>query len=133
MLEGKPPNSMTELLAISAPGGKLSITLRIRLPDRTVSRSRPSCDAKREHREQVIEDSLRGSPQAKAAWPRSTSLENITRDVAAINVPTLVIAGELDRVDSFDLLKAELLSRVPQADLHVLRDTGHLRPARGVF
>jgi pimeloyl-ACP methyl ester carboxylesterase len=66
-------------------------------------------------REQVIEDSLRGAPQAKAAWPRSTSLEDITRDVAAIDVPTVVIAGELDRVDSVDLLKAELLSRVPQA------------------
>ncbi|TYL84460.1 alpha/beta hydrolase [Bradyrhizobium rifense] len=79
-------------------------------------------------REQVIEDSLRGAPQAKAAWPRSTSLEDITRDVAAIDVPTLVVAGELDRVDSVDLLKAELLSRVPHAVLHVLPGTGHLSP-----
>ena len=79
-------------------------------------------------REQVIEDSLRGAPQAKAAWPRSTSLEDITRDVAAIEVPTVVIAGELDRVDSVDLLKAELLSRVPHAVLHVLPGTGHLSP-----
>jgi pimeloyl-ACP methyl ester carboxylesterase len=79
-------------------------------------------------REQVIEDSLRGAPQAKAAWPRATSLEDITRDVAAINVPTVVIAGELDRVDSVDLLKAELLSRIPHADLHVLPGTGHLSP-----
>jgi hypothetical protein len=63
-------------------------------------------------REQVIEDSLRGAPQAKAAWPRSTSLEDITRNVAAINVPMVVIAGELDRVDSVGLLKAELLSRI---------------------
>jgi pimeloyl-ACP methyl ester carboxylesterase len=79
-------------------------------------------------REQVIEDTLRGAPQAKAVWPRSTSLEDITRDVAAIDVPTVVIAGELDRVDSVDLLKAELLSRVPHAVLHVLPGTGHLSP-----
>lgn len=79
-------------------------------------------------REQVIEDSLRGAPQAKAAWPRSTSLEDITCDVAAINVPTVVIAGELDRVDSVDLLKAELLSLLPHAVLHVLPSTGHLSP-----
>ena len=46
-----------------------------------------------EDREQVIEDSLRGAPQAKAAWPRSTSFEDITRDVAAINAPTIVVAG----------------------------------------
>jgi pimeloyl-ACP methyl ester carboxylesterase len=81
-----------------------------------------------EDREQVIEDSLRGAPQAKAAWPRTTSLEDITRDVAAIDVPTVVIAGEVDRVDGVDLLKAELLSRVPHAVLHVLPGTGHLSP-----
>ncbi|GLS18185.1 hydrolase [Labrys miyagiensis] len=79
-------------------------------------------------REQVIEDSLRGAPQAKAAWPWSTSLEDITRDVAAINVPTIVIAGELDRVDSVDLLKKELLPRIPHAALHVVPGTGHLSP-----
>jgi pimeloyl-ACP methyl ester carboxylesterase len=60
------------------------------------------------------------------AW--STSLEDITRDVAAINAPTVVIAGELDRVDSVGLLKAELLSRIPHAALHVLPGTGHLSP-----
>jgi pimeloyl-ACP methyl ester carboxylesterase len=79
-------------------------------------------------REQVIEDSLRGAPQAKAAWPRSTSLEDITREVAAIDVPTIVIAGELDPVDSVGLLEAQLLSRIPHAVLHVLPGTGHLSP-----
>jgi pimeloyl-ACP methyl ester carboxylesterase len=79
-------------------------------------------------REQVIEDRLRGAPQAKAAWPRATSLEDITGDVAAINAPTIVIAGELDRVDGVSLLKAELLSRIPHAVLHILPGTGHLSP-----
>ena len=79
-----------------------------------------------EDREQVIRDSLRGAPPAKIAWPRATSLEDITAEVGAINVPTIVIAGELDRVDSPELLKAELLSRVPQAVMHVLPATGHL-------
>jgi pimeloyl-ACP methyl ester carboxylesterase len=77
-------------------------------------------------REQVIEDSSRGATQA--AWPRSTSSDDIPRDVAAINVPTAVIAGELDRVDSVGLLKAELLSRISHAVLHVLPGTGHLSP-----
>jgi pimeloyl-ACP methyl ester carboxylesterase len=81
-----------------------------------------------EDREQVIEDSLRGAPQAKAAWPRSTSLEDITRNVADIEVPTMVISGELDRVDSVDTLKTELLSRLPHATLHVVPGTGHLSP-----
>ena len=80
------------------------------------------------HREQVIEDSLRGAPQAKLAWPRSTSQEDITLDVAAINAPTMVIAGELDRVDGTAILEAELLTRVPHAVMRVVPGTGHLSP-----
>ena len=77
-------------------------------------------------REQVIEDSLRGAPQAKAAWPKFTSLEDIAAQVGDISVPTLVIAGELDRVDPPIRLRTELLTRIPQAVMHVLPDTGHL-------
>jgi pimeloyl-ACP methyl ester carboxylesterase len=79
-----------------------------------------------EDREQVITDSLRGAPPAKLAWPKATSLEDITPHVSAIDVPTIVIVGELDRVDSPNLLEAELLSRIPQAVMHVLPGTGHL-------
>ncbi|MES2073166.1 MAG: alpha/beta hydrolase [Pseudomonadota bacterium] len=79
-------------------------------------------------REQVIADSLRGAPQARDAWPTSTSLEDISNLVGAIEVPVAVVAGELDRVDTVPVLKAELLSRVSQAKLHVLPGTGHLSP-----
>ncbi len=41
-------------------------------------------------------------------------------------MPTLVIVGEADRVDSVDLLKKELLPRIPHAALQVLPGTGHL-------
>jgi pimeloyl-ACP methyl ester carboxylesterase len=79
-----------------------------------------------EDREQVIEDSLRGAAPAKIAWPRATSLEDITQHVGSIKVPTAVIAGELDRIDTVEVLKNDLLSRVPHAVLHVLPSTGHL-------
>lgn len=77
-------------------------------------------------REQVIADSLNGSPQAKAAWPVWTSQEDIADKVTAIDAPTLVIAGELDRVDSVETLKVELLPLIPQAVLKVLPGAGHL-------
>lgn len=79
-----------------------------------------------EDREQVITDSLRGAPPAKAAWPRAASLEDITGRVGAIDVPTIVIAGELDRVDPPEVLREDLLSRLPQAVMHVVPGTGHL-------
>jgi pimeloyl-ACP methyl ester carboxylesterase len=79
-----------------------------------------------EDRAQVISDSLRGAPPAKLAWPRATSLEDITAQVSAIDLPTLIVSGERDRVDPPSLLKAELMSRIPQAVMQVLPNTGHL-------
>ncbi|WP_026791039.1 alpha/beta fold hydrolase [Pleomorphomonas oryzae] len=79
-----------------------------------------------EDHEAVVRDSLNGAPAAKQAWPRSTSQENIAAEVGNIDVPTMVITGELDRVDPADVLRAELLSRVPHAAMHVLPGTGHL-------
>ncbi|MGN8000480.1 alpha/beta fold hydrolase [Sphingomonas sp.] len=79
-------------------------------------------------RAQVIADSLRGAPQAKKAWPGATSLEDITALVHRIDVPTLVISGALDRIDTPATLEAELLPRIPHATLHILPNAGHLSP-----
>ncbi len=82
----------------------------------------------KDQRKQVIEDSLRGGAAAKIAWPRYTSQEDISAAVSAITVPVLVIAGELDRVDSVSTLETEVLARLPRAVMRVLPGTGHLSP-----
>jgi pimeloyl-ACP methyl ester carboxylesterase len=79
-------------------------------------------------REQVIEDSLGLAPQAKEAWPASSSQEDISGAVSAIAVPTLIVACELDRVDSVEKTKVELLSRIPGAVMHIVPGAGHLSP-----
>ena len=81
-----------------------------------------------DRRDQVIEDSLRGAPQAKAAWPNAAMREDITAEVAAIDVPVIVIAGERDRVDRVETLRAELLPRIAGARLRTLPGVGHLSP-----
>lgn len=81
-----------------------------------------------ELREQVIVDSLRGAAQAKAAWPNTGMLEDITQRVGAIQVPVMVIAGERDQVDRVETLRQELLPRLTNARLEVLPGTGHLSP-----
>jgi hypothetical protein len=75
---------------------------------------------------QVVEDSLRGSAVAKIAWPRCTSQEDISAAASAMTVQALVIAGELDQVDSVSTLEAELLARIPHAVMYVLRGTGYV-------
>lgn len=79
-------------------------------------------------REQVIEDSLKGAPQAKAAWPNVAMLEDIAETVLSIDVPTIVVSGERDQVDSIATLQVELLPRIPQAVMHVVPGVGHLLP-----
>lgn len=79
-------------------------------------------------REQVVEDSLRGAPQARAGWPDVAMREDICAEVARIEVPTLVICGEQDQVDRVETLQAQLLPRIPHAVMHPLPGTGHLSP-----
>ncbi|NWD69492.1 alpha/beta fold hydrolase [Pseudomonas gingeri] len=135
----RPAGLIGLVLVAPSPPGPLRLPAEVQAAMETAYESRESVAMAIEHmltakplslkhHEQVIEDSLRGAPQAKAAWPCSTSREDITAEVAAIEVPTLVIAGERDRVDPVEVLRAEVLSRIPQATLHELAGTGHLSP-----
>jgi pimeloyl-ACP methyl ester carboxylesterase len=85
----------------------------------------PLSDAQRD---QVVEDSLAGAPQAKLAWPNVAMLDDITSEVAAIQVPVLVISGDKDQVDPIETLQRELLPRIPSARLKTLPGVGHLSP-----
>lgn len=78
--------------------------------------------------ETVIADSLAGALVAKESWPLLTSQEDISADVVEIDAPVIVISGEHDRVDPPDVLRSELLSRIPHAQLCVLPKAGHLLP-----
>jgi 3-oxoadipate enol-lactonase len=78
--------------------------------------------------EQVVADSLAGAMAARQAWPLATSQEDITGAMARITVPVLVISGAHDRVDPPAVLREELLTRLPQAQMHVLPQVGHLAP-----
>jgi pimeloyl-ACP methyl ester carboxylesterase len=78
--------------------------------------------------EQIIEDSLSGSPAAKRAWPTIGILEDISTEVSKIEVPTLIIAGGRDRLDSVDQHEREVLSRIRGAEIFVIPKSGHLIP-----
>jgi len=77
-------------------------------------------------RAQVIEDSLQGAPQAKRAWPTEIMLEDIRSQVSRITVPTLVISGAHDQVDTTERLRRELMPYIAGAQLKVLPGVGHL-------
>jgi 3-oxoadipate enol-lactonase len=78
--------------------------------------------------EQIVEDSMSGSREATMAFPTSLIFEDISAAVSKINVPTLVLAGELDKVDSIEQHKREVVARISGARLEVIAGSGHLLP-----
>ena len=79
-------------------------------------------------REQVIADSFAGAGAAKAFWPSTAIAEDVSADLARIDVPVLVIGGEHDRVDSVDILRTVVLPSLPGAVIAVIPGVGHLSP-----
>ena len=78
--------------------------------------------------EQIVEDSMSGSHEATMAYPMESILEDISAEVANINVPTVVLAGELDQVDSIERHKTEVLAYLPNAEFKIIKGSGHLTP-----
>ncbi len=79
-------------------------------------------------RQQVIDDTLGGAPAAKAAWTQAGMTLDITEIVGDINVPTTVIVGDADKVETEPLLRRELASRISGTEFIVLPSVGHLSP-----
>lgn len=76
----------------------------------------------------IVEDSRSAADAARVAWPLHGIAEDVTAHTRAIDVPALVVAGEHDRVEPVDVLRAHLLPHLGDARLTVLPGTGHLIP-----
>jgi 3-oxoadipate enol-lactonase len=76
----------------------------------------------------LVEDMLRGNEFATAAWPNYAMGEDVLAATRSIKVPVLVIAGELDRVEPVERVRAEVVGIIEHADLVVVRGSGHLLP-----
>ena len=81
-----------------------------------------------EHRNQVIEDTLRGAPDAKRAWPERGMTADISEMASQIKVPVHVIVGSADNVESEDSLRVARGETIPNAEFIVLPGVGHLAP-----
>ena len=77
---------------------------------------------------QVIEDSLKVGAAARVAWPSVAIAQNIATAAASISVPTLVIGGEFDQVDTPATLEKEVLGVIRTARLEIVQGSGHLLP-----
>jgi len=81
-----------------------------------------------EFRKQVTDDTLGGAPAAKRAWTQEGMTLDISSLVGNINVPTTVIVGDADKVESEPVLRRELASRISGTNFIILPGVGHLSP-----
>jgi 3-oxoadipate enol-lactonase len=76
----------------------------------------------------TVRDCMSGSDVATTAWPMYAAGEDISSEVGKINVPVLVLVGELNRVEPVERVRTEVVSRISGAKLTALHGVGHLLP-----
>ena len=81
-----------------------------------------------EFRQQIIEDTLAGSPGAKRAWPEDGMIADISEAASQIAAPVRIIVGGADIVETEASLRAAFGKVIPSADFIVLPGVGHLSP-----
>ncbi len=85
-----------------------------------------AADLSPEIRAQVVNDIQSNNESSRLGWPTLALLEDVSEGVSDINVPTLIIAGENDIVDSPERLEQEVRSKIPGARMVVIPGAGHL-------
>ncbi|MBA2502479.1 MAG: alpha/beta hydrolase [Pyrinomonadaceae bacterium] len=78
--------------------------------------------------QRTVEDNLRCTRPAWRAWLEQGSREDISADVASIDVPVLVAAGGKDETMTGELLRREVVARISGARLTTLPEVNHLLP-----
>ncbi|MBZ9772402.1 alpha/beta fold hydrolase [Mesorhizobium sp. CO1-1-8] len=81
-----------------------------------------------EYREQIIEDTLRGSPGAKHAWPEKGMIEDIRDKTSKIKVPVHIIAGGDDTVEPEASLRDNFTKVLEGVTFSVIPGVGHIAP-----
>jgi len=81
-----------------------------------------------EDQESVIEDTLRGLPDAKQAWTDSGMTMGLGECLSVVTVPTLIAVGDQDQVENAAALRTIFSNALPHAEIHVLAGVGHLSP-----
>jgi pimeloyl-ACP methyl ester carboxylesterase len=79
-------------------------------------------------REQLIVDALRLSAEASSGWIDIGTRDNFSKYAADTEVPVVIVAGELDRVDPPPVVKAHIVPQYPTAQVSFLPNRGHLLP-----
>ncbi len=77
-------------------------------------------------REQVIADTLAGTPEAKREWTEHGMLAAVGSSLRNFDGPVRVIVGNVDKVEQPEVLRAAFRAALPQAIQRIIPNVGHL-------
>lgn len=75
---------------------------------------------------ELTEGLQRHTEASRLGWTDIALMEDVSEGVNAIKIPTLIIAGENDIIDSPERLRREVQDVIPQAQMTVVPGVGHL-------
>lgn len=78
--------------------------------------------------DKTVADIHRSAPAAWRAWLESGSREDISPAVDAINLPTTVLSGSLDRAIPTAVVQKQVVARIRGARFSIIPGVGHLLP-----
>lgn len=76
----------------------------------------------------LVEDIQLGNEGAKHAWPAYGMAEDYSKEISKIRVPVRVVAGALDKVETVERLRGEVVEKIAGATLIIVQDSGHMLP-----
>jgi pimeloyl-ACP methyl ester carboxylesterase len=79
-----------------------------------------------EVRARTIEDMQRHNEAARVGWPEIAMKEDVAAGLQNINVPTTVIVGDKDIVDTPERMKKEVMAHIANAEIKIIPQVGHL-------
>jgi len=82
-------------------------------------------ERKKQNVDELIEEANTTQPFVTFRLGLGTSSFNVNRKLHRINVPTLLMTGELDKVTPIRIMKS-MHNRIPNSEFHIIENSGHM-------
>lgn len=92
----------------------------------TIDQVFKASDIKPEIRTQLVKDLQRHNESSRLGWPTIALTEDVSKGVDSIEVPTLIIVGNNDIVDSPERLSVEVKAIINGSEMLIIEGAGHL-------
>jgi pimeloyl-ACP methyl ester carboxylesterase len=92
----------------------------------TIDQVFKASDIKPEIRTQLVKDLQSHNESSRLGWPMIALIEDVSKGVDSIEVPTLIIVGENDIVDSPERLLVEVKAIINGSEMVLIEGAGHL-------